>query len=118
VPRRRMGEAAAHAIDHQRQEDGTMSVWGQIFATGYDRIMSGPEKATLRTHREVLIPHAKGRVLEIGGGTGANLPFYDGVETLTLTEPDKPMVHRLERRLQERSPGALLLRAPAEDLPF
>ena len=54
----------------------------------------------------------------MGGGTGANLPFYDGVETLTLTEPDKPMVHRLERRLQERSPGALLLRAPAEDLPF
>ena len=95
-----------------------MSVWDRIFAAGYDRVMSGPEKATLRTHREALIPQAKGRVLEIGGGTGANLPFYDGVETLTLTEPDKPMVHRLERRLQERSPGALLLRAPAEDLPF
>jgi ubiquinone/menaquinone biosynthesis C-methylase UbiE len=95
-----------------------MSVWGRIFATGYDQIMSGPERATLRMHREALIPHAKGHVLEIGGGTGANLPFYEGIDTLTLTEPEKPMVHRLERRLRERRPGSLLLRAPAEDLPF
>jgi len=95
-----------------------MSVWGSIFAAGYDHIMSGAEKATLRRHREALIPHAGGRVLEIGGGTGANLPFYAGVETLTLTEPEKPMVRRLERQLRERSPEARLLRAPAEDLPF
>ena len=80
--------------------------------------MSGPEKATLRTHREALIPQATGSVLEIGGGTGANLPFYEAIATITLTEPDKPMMRRLERRLQERSPGVLLLRAPAEDLPF
>jgi ubiquinone/menaquinone biosynthesis C-methylase UbiE len=95
-----------------------MSVWGRVFAAGYDHIMSGPEKATLQRHREILIPQARGRVLEIGGGTGANLPFYQGVETLTLTDPEKPMVHRLERRLQDRSPKVQLLRAPAEDLPF
>jgi hypothetical protein len=40
--------------------------------------------------------------------SGANLPFYAGVETLTLTEPDKPMVHRLKRRLGEYRPGSLL----------
>lgn len=95
-----------------------MSAWGRIFAAGYDHIMSGPEKATLRTHREALIPQANGQVLEIGGGTGANLPFYKSTATITLTEPDKPMIRRLERRLRERSPGSLLLRAPAEDLPF
>ena len=95
-----------------------MSVWGRIFAAGYDHIMSGAENATLRMHRQALIPQATGRVLEIGGGTGANVPFYEGAETLTLTEPDKPMLHRLERQLQERSPEMLLLRAPAEDLPF
>jgi len=87
-----------------------MSVWGRMFAAGYDHMMAGPETATLRTHREALIPHAKGQVLEIGGGTGTNLPFYKGVEMLTLTEPDNPMVRRLERRLRERSPAALLLR--------
>jgi ubiquinone/menaquinone biosynthesis C-methylase UbiE len=96
-----------------------MSLWGRIFAAGYDRFMSGTEKATLRAHREALIPQASGRVLEIGGGTGANLPFYaEGVETLTLTEPETPMVRRLERNLRERSPVAKILRAPAEDLPF
>jgi ubiquinone/menaquinone biosynthesis C-methylase UbiE len=95
-----------------------MSAWGRIFAAGYDHIMSRPENATLRTHREALIPQADGQVLEIGGGTGANLPFYKGTATITLTEPDKPMMRRLERRLRERSPGSVLLRAPAEDLPF
>jgi ubiquinone/menaquinone biosynthesis C-methylase UbiE len=95
-----------------------MSVWGRIFAAGYDRIMAGAEKATLRAHREALIPHATGRVLEIGGGTGANLPFYEGVEMLTLTEPERPMVRRLQRRLTEHPSEATVLRAPAEDLPF
>ena len=96
-----------------------MSLWGRIFAAGYDHFMSGTEKATLRGHRQALIPQARGRVLEIGGGTGANLPFYgEEVETLTLTEPEAPMVRRLDRNLHERSPEAMLLPAPAEDLPF
>ena len=80
-----------------------MSAWGRVFAAGYDHIMSGPEKATLRTHREALIPQANGQVLEIGGGTGANLPFYKSTATITLTEPEKPMMRRLARRLRERS---------------
>lgn len=40
-----------------------MSVWDRIFAAGYDHLMSGPEKATLRAYRQALIPQAKGRVL-------------------------------------------------------
>jgi SAM-dependent methyltransferase len=40
------------------------------------------------------------------------------VRTLTLTEPKKPMVRRLQKRILERRPDAKLLRAPAEDLPF
>jgi len=95
-----------------------MSAWARVFAAGYDHIMSGPEKATLRSHREALIAQATGRVLEVGSGTGANLSFYNGIDSLTLTEPDMPMMRRLERRLPELSPEALLLRAPAEDLPF
>jgi len=35
-----------------------------------------------------------------------------------LTEPEKPMVRRLQKRILERRPDAKLLRAPAEDLPF
>ena len=96
-----------------------MSVWGQIFAAMYDRMLARTEAAGLSAHRQALISTATGDVLEIGGGTGANLPFYNGgVRTLTITEPEKPMAKRLERRILERTPDATFLRAPAEDLPF
>src|SRR3954447_26096794 len=96
-----------------------MSLWARIFAAGYDHIMSGPEKATLRPHREELIGKAAGRVLEIGGGTGANLPFYGAdVEALTVTEPEEPMARRLQRHVDERRPGTRVVSAPAEGLPF
>src|SRR3954451_17474987 len=97
-----------------------MSLWGRIFAAGYDHFMAGTERETLRPHRQALLNEASGRVLEIGGGTGANLEVYgDRVESLTGTEPEAPMMKRLERHLSERAPGrATVLRAPAEDLPF
>jgi ubiquinone/menaquinone biosynthesis C-methylase UbiE len=58
-------------------------------------------------------------VLEIGAGTGSNLRFYGpAVKSLTLTEPETPMLRRLERKAGEQAPGATVLRAPAEDLPF
>jgi ubiquinone/menaquinone biosynthesis C-methylase UbiE len=96
-----------------------MSLWGRIFAAGYDRIMAAPEKATLRRHREELIGRATGRILEIGGGTGANLPFYgQDVEDLVITEPEEPMARRLEAKLGGYSLPARVVRAPAEKLPF
>jgi ubiquinone/menaquinone biosynthesis C-methylase UbiE len=96
-----------------------MSLWGRIFAAGYDHVLARTEKAGLAAHRQALLGAAAGDVLEIGAGTGANLPFYNGaVRTLTFTEPERPMLHRLEKRMAERNPSAKLLRAPAEDLPF
>ena len=96
-----------------------MSVWGRIFAACYDRVMEGTEKACLRAHREALIANAHGQVLEIGGGTGANLGFYsDRVQKLTVTEPEAPMAKRLARHLKERELPAQLVQAPAEELPF
>jgi len=45
--------------------------------TYYDLLMSPLEAAGLRKLRRLLIAHARGDVLEIGVGTGANLAFYD-----------------------------------------
>jgi ubiquinone/menaquinone biosynthesis C-methylase UbiE len=69
-------------------------------------------------HRRRALAHARGRVLEIGGGTGVNLQYYGpGVEELVITEPEEPMAKRLERKLAATSLPAKVLRAPAESLP-
>lgn len=96
-----------------------MSIWGHIFAALYDRMGAKSEEAGMADHRRTLLAGAAGDVLEIGGGTGANLPYYgNGVSSLTITEPERPMAKRLQQRMGEQAPGALFLRAPAEDLPF
>jgi ubiquinone/menaquinone biosynthesis C-methylase UbiE len=96
-----------------------MSLWGRIFAAGYDRFMSGTEKAGLAEHRRLLLADARGRVLEIGGGTGANLPFYGPeVEEVVVTEPEEPMARRLERKLHGSARPVQVVRVPAEQLPF
>lgn len=96
-----------------------MTLYGRLFAAGYDTLMAGPEKAVLRGHREALLGRVRGRVLEIGGGTGANLPFYtDAVEELLITEPEEPMARRLEHKLGDYAVTARVVRAPAEELPF
>ncbi len=96
-----------------------MSLGERLFAGMYDRMTAGTERACLAAHRQTLLGGLRGDVIEIGGGTGANLPYYDKDATiLTLTEPSRPMVSRLQRRIDEHLPAAKLLRAPAEDLPF
>jgi len=94
-------------------------VWGRIFAAGYDRFMAGSEKAGLRDRRQKLLEPVRGRVLEIGGGTGANLPFYGPeVEELVITEPEEPMARRLRHNLADGARPAQVVDAPAEKLPF
>src|SRR6516225_7835856 len=106
-----------------------MSLRTKFFAMTYDRQIARVDKAGLRAMRERLLAGASGDVLEIGGGTGANLPCYGpAVRSLMITEPQPPMLRRLERAVREHGagqhgaghhgPGAKVLRAPAEDLPF
>ena len=96
-----------------------MGLRTRFFAFTYDRFSKGSEKAGLAEMRRNLIAGASGDVLEIGGGTGANLGYYSaGVESVTVTEPEPPMLKLLERKAREQNSQAIVLRAPAEDLPF
>jgi SAM-dependent methyltransferase len=96
-----------------------MSIYGRFFAAIYDRMMASTEKDGLAAHRAAVVSHATGDVLEIGGGTGANLRHYGpGVTSLAITEPELPMAKRAQSRMGELAPEALFVRAPAEDLPF
>jgi ubiquinone/menaquinone biosynthesis C-methylase UbiE len=96
-----------------------MSIRGKFFAATYDRQIKRIEQAGLGALRHDLLADVSGRVLEVGGGTGANLAHYGpSVTSLTVTEPEVPMLKRLERRVRTQSPTTTVLRAPAEDLPF
>ena len=103
---------------------GDMSLRAKFFALTYDRQMTKTENAGLRALRERLLAGASGDVLEIGGGTGANLPCYGpAVGSLTITEPQPSMLRHLERNVRahgagQHGPDVRVLRAPAEDLPF
>ena len=52
--------------------------------------------------REKVVPHAHGRVLEVGMGPGLNLPFYDrsNVELIWGLEPSKGMRRKAAAALQ------------------
>lgn len=70
--------------------------------------------------RRQVIPQAAGRVLEIGIGTGLNLPFYDKSKVTSLVgiEPAQQM-HRLARRRSERAGLPIELHSlSAERLPL
>jgi ubiquinone/menaquinone biosynthesis C-methylase UbiE len=106
-----------------------------MFARFYDRALKATEENGLGAMRAKLLAEARGRVVEIGAGTGANVDLYgDGIEDLTLVEPDPHMAAQLRKRLEagegahggtatEGPGGGLdapkhLVEAPAESLPF
>ena len=95
-----------------------MSLRWTILAPVYDRMSRKSEEAGMGVMREGLLAEASGRVLEIGGGTGANLRYYDGLESLVVTEPEPAMLRRLQDRMREQSVRAEVVQAPAEGLPF
>jgi SAM-dependent methyltransferase len=70
--------------------------------------------------RERIIPLARGVVLEIGMGSGLNLPFYnpDQVAKVIGVDPNQAFLKLGEAR-QQASPVPLeIIRAPAEALPL
>jgi len=116
---RSMWPISHYRVIPRRDEVTTMSLRRRFFALTYDRQLKKVEKAGLAAHRRRLLADVSGRVLEIGGGTGANIPFYGpAVVSLTVTEPEPPMLRRLEKRAREHARAVTVLRAPAEDLPF
>ena len=92
-----------------------MSLYARIFASFYDRMLASTEDAGLRDHRRAVVSQARGRVLEIGAGTGLNLDHYGPeVSELVLTEPEEPMA----KRLRGRATSGEVVEAGAESLPF
>lgn len=97
------------------------ATWGRAFSAAYDRGFKGAEEAGLREMRRELLAQARGRVLELGAGTGLNLDLYpSSLESLTMVEPDPHMTKQLRQKLAEagKSAEVSVVEAPGEDLPF
>lgn len=81
----------------------------------YNVFMYPLEKMGLRKARHLMMKHVHGDVLELGSGTGANLPFYDFNQINALLVTDKVR----NRHLNHTIHGNIEYKeASAEDLPF
>lgn len=89
-----------------------------VFAAVYDRVTAPAERAGLADRRRRLLAGATGRVLEIGGGTGLNLPHYPAGLEVTVLEPDGAMRERLLARVPEVAATVEVHDAGIESAPF
>lgn len=84
-------------------------------ASLYDALMVPADKLGFEQVRRMVVRKARGKVLEIGAGTGLNFKHFDGTECVFATEPDPYMLNHAVARLRNCS---ALTRAKAEELPF
>jgi ubiquinone/menaquinone biosynthesis C-methylase UbiE len=84
--------------------------------------MGWSERAGQRDTRATLVAQASGRTLEIGAGSGYNLPHYPATVTeLVVTEPSPHMLTHLRAALESDPPPVgswELVQTGAESLPF
>lgn len=80
----------------------------------YDAFAALSDWRGLRRWRRWLVGGARGRALDLGCGTGRNLPHYAASVSLIGVDPAADVL----RRARQRAPRACLVQARAEELPF
>ena len=87
-----------------------------IFPRLMDRVMRGP---SFQEQRHVVLQPVHGRVLEIGFGTGLNVPHYPpNVEWLTAIEPGALLEQTIAERMRGASMPIEVVQLPAEEIPW
>lgn len=74
----------------------------------------------IQQQRQKVVPLAQGRVLEIGMGSGLNIPFYkpENIEMLWGLEPSKGMRKKAQRNLEHTAFEIQWLDLPSEEIPL
>ncbi len=93
---------------------------GRLIAAVYDRLTRASEEACLQEWRAGLLRDLEGDVLEVGAGTGLNLPHYPrSLARLVLSEPDRHMRTKLSERVRADGRDRVeVLDASLEQLPL
>ena len=110
-----------YIVNHQeRQADKTEFLKNMQTkeAKRYDRGMWLLEKFSLRRLRWKLVQQVQGRLLEVGMGTGANLPLYAGDQPVVGIDMQASRLMGAAARANGRPPTPLLAQADAQQLPF
>ena len=69
--------------------------------------------------RRKIVPRASGAVLEVGAGSGLNIPLYGpAVTTLYALDPSRELWNMAERRARRAPFPVTYLQAPAEHIPL
>jgi ubiquinone/menaquinone biosynthesis C-methylase UbiE len=84
----------------------------------YDLVSRKAEKGGLGQKRHELLASLEGDVLEIGAGTGLNLPRYEKASRVVALEPDASMARQLHKRVSAASVRVEVVSGSAEALPF
>jgi SAM-dependent methyltransferase len=105
--------------DQPKTESAPPAKGSWFSALTYDPFLWLGERAGMAERRRRTLASARGRVLELGAGTGLNLPHYpEGIDRLVLAEPEEHMAARLGRRREDLGIAAEVVQAPAEELPY
>lgn len=80
--------------------------------------MAPLEGASLAARRRALLERVQGSVLEIGGGTGASLPYYNRHARLIVSDPDPSMYRPLQEKSEEGRIQFDFLSSRSEAIPF
>ena len=94
-----------------------MSASQWLFAQCYDLLTASTEWRIAR-YRRACLGRVGGDVLEIGGGTGANLHLYPPDASLTFLEPNPHMARRLRRRAGRLGLKVRVVERGGESMPF
>jgi ubiquinone/menaquinone biosynthesis C-methylase UbiE len=112
-------EEPGRAFNRTMTTERPTSLYERFSARIYDPFVWLGERRGMTQHRRELLAAARGRVLEVGAGTGLNVPHYPpGLDELVLSEPVASMARRLERSAATRAGQPRVVVAPAERLPF
>src|SRR5262249_62356365 len=91
------------------QAPAASAPWARTLALIYDRFLYLGEAVGMRAARKALLERAAGRVVEVGAGTGLNVPHYPpAARELILVQPAPSVRRRPERRVPRSDRPALV----------
>ena len=86
-----------------------------IFPYLLNQVMQAP---SFMRSRSELLAHIQGEVLEIGFGTGLNLPYYQNIDKLYALEPNADVYLLAQQQALKANFPVQHIQASAEKLPF